>query len=426
MKSFDVGLAGLVFTCFLAMAGTTHAQTDPETVRLEVRWLETRPEQGIFTPFFVLAFHQGEIDFYDHERPVSGRLDELISVFRSGGSLQPLLGAWNLADAPAQFHGMSSSPQPHCCAFPTPPPLTPQFQRASVAVDPRQHRFFSYAAYVAPSDDAFVGNEEPFEIELFNAEGRFAGPLYIDVFGSQVLDAGLCANREADLMLLDWAPPAPNPLSPCEDGEGLVLPHPGLNGSQRNPHGEPKRVLGGHFDHDRFDPVHYDTVAADFSRPGYKLGRLMITRADASRFSPTGSWYSPARDGEGFNIEVVEARDGDSPPRMLVYWYTYEPDGSGRQVWLSGLAEMHPQQGGLTRVELIRSEGGRFASTDNPDLVERSPWGHVDLSFQSCTEGLVRYRPLDPAWPAGEYPIYRLSPQIEGLGWQCAPQAGSG
>ncbi len=37
----------------------------------------------------------------------------------------------------------------------------------------------------------------------------------------------------------------------------------------------------------------------------------------------TGSWYSPERDGEGINIEVLE--DGD-----LLYFYTYR---NQKQVW---------------------------------------------------------------------------------------------
>lgn len=417
----STGTLPLLACALLAWSATTPSVQAQESVQLQIRWIDTRPADGVFTPSFLFTFHDGAVDFYDYERPPGDHLIEFIESVREAVPLQQMWLSWGERYPDARFAALFSDPGGGGPQIGTPPPGWPRYQVADVGLDPSRHRFFSYLAAVLPSDDAFVGNEDPFEIELFDAEGRFTGPLYIDVFGSQVLDAGVCANREADLRLLDWLPPVPDDRAPCSDGEGLVLPHPGLNGSQRNPEGEPQNILGGEFDHPHFGPIRYDPVDADFSRPGYKLGRLMITRGDASRFAPTGSWYSPERSGEGFNVELVEPQQGGGPPRMLVYWYTYEPDGSGRQIWLTGLGHMEPQQGGLVRVDLHRTEGGRFASTDNPGLVERIPWGHLDLSFTSCSQGTVRYEPLDPDWPAGEYTIHRLSPAIEGLGWVCDP-----
>ncbi|MEM1412825.1 MAG: hypothetical protein AAGH19_10755, partial [Pseudomonadota bacterium] len=35
-----------------------------------------------------------------------------------------------------------------------------------------------------------------------------------------------------------------------------------------------------------------------------------------------GSWYNPAQDGHGFNVEIL------NETTILVYWYTYRPDGT--------------------------------------------------------------------------------------------------
>lgn len=399
----------------LALFGASAAASASERVPLQIRWVETRPVEGIFTPDFMFALHAGQIDFHDYDQPPSQELVEFIQ--RPPGGLRQLWLEWRERYPEAAFANLLGDPQWQGPQIGTPPPGSPRYQVATVSVDPLQQRFLSYLGRIQPTDDAFVGNEEPFAIELFDAQGRFMGPLYVDVFGSEVLDAGVCANRETGLSLLDALGPA---AVACTEGEGRVLPHPGLNGSQRNPEATPQRVLGGAFAHEHLQPIRYDPVAADFSRPGYKLGRLVITRADVSRHAPTGSWYSPERSGEGFNFELLEPAAEGSRPRLAVYWYTYAPDGSGRQVWLSGVAELADEGlGAPFRVQMLRTEGGGFGSVDNPQQVTRTPWGEVDFFFHSCSEGSVAYRPVDAGWPAGGYVIERLSPAIEGLGWLC-------
>ncbi len=56
--------------------------------------------------------------------------------------------------------------------------------------DPVSYRYFSFASMVIPSNDAFIGNDNPTAYELFDAAGNFTGPLTITVFGSQIWDAG--------------------------------------------------------------------------------------------------------------------------------------------------------------------------------------------------------------------------------------------
>lgn len=401
-----------------ALIGSSAGAVASERVALQIRWVDTRPADGIFTRDFMFALHAGQLDFHGYDQPPSQELVEFIQ--RPPGGLRQLWLQWRERYPEAAFANLLGDPRWQGPQIGTPPPGTPRYQLATVLVDPLSQRFLSYLGRIQPSDDAFVGNDEPFAIELFDAQGRFNGPLYVDVFGSQVLDAGVCANREAGLALLDALEPV---AGACADGEGSVLPHPGLNGSQRNPDAQPQRVLGGSFEHVHLEPIRYDPEAADFSRAGYKLGRLIITRADPSRHAPTGSWYSPERSGEGFNFELLEPAAEGSRPRLAVYWYTYAPDGSGRQVWLTGLAELADEGlGSPFRVQMLRTGGGGFASTDNPQQVVRSPWGEVQFVFDSCSEGRVLYQPLEPGWPAGAHAIVRLSPPIEGLGWLCEPE----
>lgn len=413
----NVGTRALHRCCgaLLAMViPIAHAQNTPDAVSITVKWVDTRPWEGVINPFFFVAFHDGGFDLYDLGRP----LPEFISSWIPRALVPSAAIEADFMDrypmfVPGTFHNPS---RPTGMAGPPPPPGT-----RTVTLDPQRHRFMSYLTTIHPTNDAFVGNEDPYNIELFDPDGRFKGPMYIDIFGNQILDAGLCTNDERQLMGLH----VPNPdQQKCDPGEGSVSLHPGLNGSARNPDGQPQNVLGGRTEYyaptDELN-INYDEIDADFSRPGYKLGRLIITRQTATgRWS--GSWYSPERAGEGFNVEIVEPDAGNPRPRILVYWYTFEPDGSGEQVWLSGIGEFDADGGFAADVPLHRTVGGQFASPLNPGLVEREPWGRVRIGFGNCNDGRVFYYPDDPAWPAGDYFIHRLSPEIEGLGWLCRPE----
>lgn len=56
------------------------------------------------------------------------------------------------------------------------------------------NRYFSYAAMVVPSNDAFTSNDNPMATMLFDASGHFQGTKTIMLTGSDVWDAGTEVN----------------------------------------------------------------------------------------------------------------------------------------------------------------------------------------------------------------------------------------
>ncbi|MCC9602158.1 spondin domain-containing protein [Stieleria sp. JC731] len=56
------------------------------------------------------------------------------------------------------------------------------------------NRYFSFASMVIPSNDAFVGNRNSRQYELFDAQGNFRGAKQITIHGRDILDAGTEAN----------------------------------------------------------------------------------------------------------------------------------------------------------------------------------------------------------------------------------------
>ncbi|MDG3005060.1 spondin domain-containing protein [Paludisphaera mucosa] len=56
--------------------------------------------------------------------------------------------------------------------------------------DPTTQQYLSFASMVVPSNDFFFGNADPLAFRLFDAQGRFTGPITIQIFGAGAWDAG--------------------------------------------------------------------------------------------------------------------------------------------------------------------------------------------------------------------------------------------
>jgi len=95
----------------------------------------------------------------------------------------------------------------------------------------------------------------------------------------------------------------------------------------------------------------------------------------------TGSWFDPARDGEGYNVEII-----GSPlePQLLAYFYTY--DDAGDQMWLTGYG---PVNGDTAIVPVEVFSGPVFGAGYNKDDLVREDWGTLTFTFSSCTTGSV-------------------------------------
>jgi hypothetical protein len=389
---------------------------------VRVAWIPDAEADSILIDSGLLAFHDGSLDFFDHERPPPALLARTLPPMQG-------LGEYSLQEAlrgeypQAEFRVFISPPHPGISGAISPPrPRWPMRNQVVLDLIPGRHDYLSFLLPIQPSDDAYAGNEDAQRHRLFDPDGRFLGPFLIDVYGADAFDAGLCANDETDLAYLDR--PATFEVQACTGGEGTVRRHPGLNGSLRNPDGVPVRVLGNTSTYSPFNPFHFDQVAADFTRPGKRLGRLIVS-SETSWFGASGSWYSPERAGEGFSLQVLPPDPPGEPSRALVYWYTYAPDGSGRQVWLTGVGPITAQVSGwrlpTATVPLHVTAGGGFASTGNPANVVATPWGSLTLRFDGCDQATVSFQATQDTYGSGSFTVARLGPPVEGLAGLCDP-----
>lgn len=98
----------------------------------------------------------------------------------------------------------------------------------------------------------------------------------------------------------------------------------------------------------------------------------------------SGTWYNPARSGEGFMIDVGNAGN------IAISFYTY--DKSGNQMWLIGPGHV---DGSVAVIDFYVTEGGIYGSGFDKDLVSEYHWGTGVFTFTECATGSVEILPDD-------------------------------
>lgn len=142
---------------------------------LEVTVENLAPANSVtFAPLRV-GFHSGTYDAFNNGETAG---DAIISV-AEGGSGDAWFPAFQAADPTATLGSVLDGG-----------PLLPG-ATASVTfeVDPMLNRFFTFASMVVPSNDLFIGNDNPMQYELFDMDGNL-NLTEITQIGSQIWDAG--------------------------------------------------------------------------------------------------------------------------------------------------------------------------------------------------------------------------------------------
>ena len=107
------------------------------------------------------------------------------------GNAQPLMDAFEASDASGIQTLLVNSGE-------VPVYAPDEGRRVTLMLDPMDpnHRYLSFAAMVIPSNDAFIGNDNPTAFLIFNESGElvFNGVLTV---GSMIYDAGTEVNDEA-------------------------------------------------------------------------------------------------------------------------------------------------------------------------------------------------------------------------------------
>ncbi len=178
-------LLAVTLFCCLGISGTTLPAQ-----RLAVT-IENTFEAGSFslTPFWV-AFHSGEFDVWTGGE-MAGNFPGLEAIAEEGNTM-PLSDAFSVSSS-----GSAAGVQATVTANTVAPPVFSPGETARYIMDVGDatvNRYFSYASMVIPSNDLFVATSVPTTHEIFDSGGIYQGPLTIEIFGRDVVDAGTEVN----------------------------------------------------------------------------------------------------------------------------------------------------------------------------------------------------------------------------------------
>ncbi len=234
-----------------------------DTANVVVKVENIVPENGVyFSPVWV-GFHDGSFDLFD-----LGSLAELrIERIAEDGNMEQLRADFAAATAETGgVDGVVTSPG----GFEPLPLFDPgEVSTLEFTLSPTQDRFMSFAAMVVPSNDAFIGNHNPWAIEIFDAAGNYKGKQIYTVLGSQVWDAGTELNTEMDAAFINQTAPNTGITTAAP-----ILPHPGFIGSYGNPGGE-GLILGGINAAGKL----IDPAGSDFTLPHAVVARITVELA---------------------------------------------------------------------------------------------------------------------------------------------------
>ena len=290
-----------VLAALTSLGLSLSAATIDVTVQIE----NLAPANGTFLTPVWIGFHDGNFDFIEPGQTASDGLQRLAedgnTLVIGDEFLDPELGS-GVVNGTISSNGEI-------------PPIAPGASASltfSLDSDAFRSRFLSYASMVIPSNDAFIGNDDPKAHPVFNASGEFIGGQFI-VAGSEVWDAGTEVNDEepANTAFLEQA--APNTGS---DQDGKIQIHAGYN----------SLGSGGILDLGRF-------AKADFKSDGYQIARITLSASEPEpQEPPTFELGEPVVLQNAFGDLVSEganlAVNTDAPEVLFTTIDTSNPDGA--------------------------------------------------------------------------------------------------
>ncbi len=185
---------------------------------------------------------------------------------------------------------------------------------------------------------------------------------------------------------------------------------------------------GGTLDYAGIDPWTYGPLPTDGTNALYRTGAVAPnlatnffgvsvsisapspTKPDLNQHGLSGSWYEPATDGQGFEVEVFPNLVAAGTGSVQVSWFTFDTaaGGANRQRWytLSGNMVSGQPDASLT---IYQNTGGNFNA---PPITNGVAVGTATLSFDTCTSGQLSYTFTDGSGRTGTIPLTRITQNV--------------
>jgi len=177
-------VAGVVAAIMTMGAGLNAAA---ETIQITVT--NTAQTGGLsLTPLY-FGFHDGSVDLFDAGGTASAGIEEIAETGMFG-----TLRDERLAQQADSVGGVAVGG-----GGAIPGPIEPgESATFTVELDSVLNRFLFFASMVLPSNDTFVGVDDPTQFSLFDDLGNFLGPQTIDITSAFAYDSGTEENDPAN------------------------------------------------------------------------------------------------------------------------------------------------------------------------------------------------------------------------------------
>ena len=96
----------------------------------------------------------------------------------------------------------------------------------------------------------------------------------------------------------------------------------------------------------------------------------------------TGSWFDPAQNGHGLQVEVLPNRE------FLAAWFAFNPGGTA-QAWFVGVGTYEGNAATISNV--FQPGGGRWIPNFDASHIVNNPWGTLKFTFTDCNHGKVEF-----------------------------------
>ena len=120
-----------------------------------------------------------------------------------------------------------------------------------------------------------------------------------------------------------------------------------------------------------------------------------------SEGGPTGQWFNPERNGEGFYIEIIEA----SPMQIGVAMYSYNAEGE--PLWVVGNVAIDANDE-VVGIPVFEFNGPVWGSGYDSDDLNTIPFGTITVRFPTCDTALFSIQ-TDGPLQNGDYSLIRLT-----------------
>ena len=126
-----------------------------------------------------------------------------------------------------------------------------------------------------------------------------------------------------------------------------------------------------------------------------------------SEGGPTGQWWNPAREGEGFFVEII---DGGNNNQIGIAMYSF--DAEGDPLWLVGNVGIDADDQ-VVAVPVFVFNGPVWGPDYDPADLERTTFGTITVRFPTCDTALFSIQ-TDVELQSGDYSLVRIT-NVEGV-----------